>query len=100
MPDQPGAMPRPDSGKAELDSALGDADVGDGREFEAAAKGVSGHRRDERNAQARKRFEGAVSRARPVAPHFEGRQASPGADVAAGAERLAFAREDRDPRFG
>ena len=100
VPDQPGAMPSPNLGKAELNPALGDANVGDGRQFEAAAESVPGQRGDEWNTQARQRFESAMSRARPVAPHFEGRQAAPGGDIAAGAERLALAGEDRDPRFG
>ena len=92
-------MPSPDLGQAELDSALGDADVGDRREFEAAAEGVAGQRGDQRHAQPRQRLEGAMAGARPVAPHVERRQAAPGGDVAAGAERLALADEDRDARL-
>ncbi len=67
--------------KTELDSALGDADIGDGRKLEAAAKGVARQRRDQRNAQARQRLEGAMARARPVAPHLERRRGSPQAPM-------------------
>ena len=99
VPDQPGAMPSPDFRQAQLDPAFGDADVADRGELEPAAKGVAGERDNQRNAQSRQRLEGAMSGARPVAPHFERRQAAPGGDVAAGAKRLALAGEDGDARL-
>ena len=45
VPDQPGAMPRPVSGRPSLIPAFSDTNVADGREFQSAAKGVPGQRR-------------------------------------------------------
>ena len=88
----PGRHAEPGLGKAKLDPAFGNADVRDRRELQAAAERVTGQRCDQGNAQPRKRFESAVSRARPVAPHLQRGKPAPGGDVAAGAKGLAFAR--------
>ena len=100
VPDQPGAMPRPDSGSPSLIplSAI--------RMSPTAASSrpppkawpvrttISGH------TKTCERFEGSVACARPVAPHLERRQAAPGCDVATRAKGFALAREDRDAGFG
>ena len=98
VPDQPGRHAEPGLGKAKLDPALGNADVGDRRELQAAAKRVTGQRCYQGNAQTRERFESAVPCPRPVAPHLQRGEPAPGGDVAAGAKGLAFAGEDRNAR--
>src|SRR5271166_6411975 len=86
-------------GEAKLDPALRYADVRDRRKLQAAAERVPRQRGHQGDAQARKRLERAVSRPRPVAPHLKRRQAAPGGDVAAGAERLALSGQDGGPRL-
>ena len=98
VPDQPGAMPSPELGKAEFDPAFGNADVRGRCKLQAAAERVTRQRSDQRDAQPRERFESAVSCARPVAPHLQRGEPAPGGDVAAGAKGFAFAGEDRDSR--
>ena len=91
-------MPSPEFGKAELDPDFRDADVRNRRELQTAAERVARQRGDQRDAQARERFESAVSRTRPVTPHLQSGEAAPGGDVAAGAEGVALAGEDRNSR--
>ena len=86
VPDQPGTMPSAGLGQAELDLRLGDADVGGGGQFQAAAERMAVERGDHRHAQPRQPVEDAVAVAHPGVPEIERRQPRPGLDVAAGAE--------------
>ncbi len=91
VPDQPGAMPRPVSGRPSLIpvsatrmSATAASSSPPPKAWPVSAA-ISGTRNRASASKAR------WPSARPVAPHVERRQPAPGGDVAAGAERLALA---------
>ena len=72
--------------KTELDPAFGNANVRNRRELEAAAERVTGQRRDQGHAQARERFESAVS-ARVQSRHISSAGSPPQAAMSPPAQK-------------